>query len=110
MGIEVHFSRTSKKVYWPILLSPIPVCTALFEVLFNSGVNNRFKLSRADAVRPREPVDVHLIKSGEPPWGVGEIGATAGPPALRNAIFAATGVALKRQPVDRSLLARSAKA
>ncbi len=34
----MHFSRTSKKVYWPILLNPIPVCTALFEVLFNSGV------------------------------------------------------------------------
>jgi isoquinoline 1-oxidoreductase beta subunit len=53
---------------------------------------------------------VHLIKSGEPPWGVVELGATAGPPALRNAIFAAIRVALKRLPVDRSLLARSAKA
>jgi isoquinoline 1-oxidoreductase beta subunit len=53
---------------------------------------------------------VHLIKSGEPPCCVGETGATAGPPALRNAVFAATGVALKRLPVDRSLLARSAKA
>ena len=55
-------------------------------------------------------IDVHLIKSGEPPGGVGETGTTAGPPALRNAIFAATGVALKRLPIDRDLLARSAKA
>ena len=52
-------------------------------------------------------IDVHLIKSVEPPGGVGETGTTAGPPALRNAIFAATGVALKRLPIDRGLLARS---
>jgi isoquinoline 1-oxidoreductase beta subunit len=50
-------------------------------------------------------IDVHLIKSGEPPGGVGETGTTAGPPALRNAIFAATGVALNRLPIDRKLLA-----
>ena len=27
---------------------------------------------------------------------------TAGPPALRNAIYAATGVALRRLPIDRA--------
>jgi isoquinoline 1-oxidoreductase beta subunit len=50
-------------------------------------------------------IEVHLIKSGEPPGGVGETGTTAGPPALRNAIFAATGIALKRLPIDRSAIA-----
>jgi isoquinoline 1-oxidoreductase subunit beta len=52
-------------------------------------------------------IEVHLIKSGESPGGVGETGTTAGPPALRNAIFAATGVALKRLPIDRNALAAS---
>src|SRR5438309_57132 len=37
--------------------------------------------------------------------GIGETGVTAGPPALRNAIYAATGVALRRLPIDRSLIA-----
>ena len=37
--------------------------------------------------------------------GIGETGATAGPPALRNAIYAATGVALRRLPIDRKLIA-----
>jgi isoquinoline 1-oxidoreductase beta subunit len=68
---------------------------------------NDYRMLRIDQM-PK--IDVHLIKSGEPPGGVGETGTTAGPPALRNAIFAATGVALKRLPIDRDLLARSAKA
>jgi isoquinoline 1-oxidoreductase subunit beta len=50
-------------------------------------------------------IEIHVIKSGEAPGGIGETGATAGPPALRNAIYAATGVALRRLPIDRSLLA-----
>jgi isoquinoline 1-oxidoreductase beta subunit len=50
-------------------------------------------------------IEVHLVPSGEAPGGIGETGTTAGPPALRNAIFAATGVALRRLPIDRELLA-----
>jgi isoquinoline 1-oxidoreductase beta subunit len=50
-------------------------------------------------------IEIHVIKSGEAPGGIGETGANAGPPALRNAIFAATGVALRRLPIDRSLIA-----
>jgi isoquinoline 1-oxidoreductase beta subunit len=50
-------------------------------------------------------IEVHLVKSGEAPGGIGETGATAAPPALRNAIYAATGVALRRMPIDRKLLA-----
>jgi isoquinoline 1-oxidoreductase subunit beta len=61
-----------------------------------------YRMLRIDQV-PK--IEVHLIKSGEPPGGVGETGTTAGPPALRNAIFAATGIALKRLPIDRTALA-----
>jgi isoquinoline 1-oxidoreductase beta subunit len=50
-------------------------------------------------------IEVHVVKSGEPPGGIGETGVNAGPPALRNAIYAATGVALRRLPIDRSLIA-----
>jgi isoquinoline 1-oxidoreductase beta subunit len=63
---------------------------------------NDYRMLRIDQM-PK--IEVHLIKSGEAPSGVGETGTTAGPPALRNAIFAATGVALKRLPVERELLA-----
>jgi isoquinoline 1-oxidoreductase beta subunit len=50
-------------------------------------------------------IEVHLIASGEAPGGIGETGTTAGPPALNNAILAATGVRLRRLPIDRNALA-----
>jgi isoquinoline 1-oxidoreductase beta subunit len=55
-------------------------------------------------------IAVHVIKSGEAPGGIGETGVTAALPALRNAIYAATGVALRRMPIDRRLIAVGKKA
>jgi isoquinoline 1-oxidoreductase beta subunit len=49
-------------------------------------------------------IEVHLIKSGEAPGGIGETGTTAAPPALANALFAATGIRLRRLPIDRDVL------
>jgi isoquinoline 1-oxidoreductase beta subunit len=54
-------------------------------------------------------INVHLIKSGEAPGGIGECGVIGGPPALRNAIYAATGVALRRMPIDRDAIAERKK-
>jgi isoquinoline 1-oxidoreductase subunit beta len=68
---------------------------------------NDYRMLRIDEV-PK--IDVHIIKSGEDPGGIGETGTTAGPPALRNAIYAATGVALRRLPIDRKALAVPGKA
>ena len=63
---------------------------------------NDYRMLRIDQV---PNIDVHVIKSGEDPGGIGETGCTAGPPALRNAIYAATGVALRRLPIDRAAIA-----
>ncbi len=68
---------------------------------------NDYRMLRIDQT-PR--IDIHVIKSGEAPGGIGETGATAGPPALRNAIYAATGVPLRRLPIDRALIASGRKA
>ena len=51
-------------------------------------------------------IEVHLIASGEVPGGIGETGTTAAPPAVGNAIYAATGVRLRRLPIDPLLLQR----
>jgi isoquinoline 1-oxidoreductase beta subunit len=63
---------------------------------------NDYRMLRIDQV---PPIDVYVIKSGEAPGGIGETGSTAAPPALRNAIYAATGIALRRLPIDRDVLA-----
>jgi isoquinoline 1-oxidoreductase beta subunit len=63
---------------------------------------NDYRMLRIDQV---PNIEVHVINSGEDPGGIGETGVTAGPPALRNAIYAATGVALRRLPIDRRALA-----
>jgi len=49
------------------------------------------------------PIEAHVIKRAEDPVGIGETGATAGPSALRNPIYAANGVALRRVPTDGEL-------
>lgn len=65
-----------------------------------------YRMLRIDQV-PK--IEIHIVKSGEAPGGIGENGVIAGPPALRNAIYAATGVALRRLPIDRSLIAMEKK-
>ena len=67
---------------------------------------NDYRMLRIDQT-PK--IEVHLVKSGEAPGGIGEAGTNAGPPALRNAIFAATGVALRRMPIDPALIAAGRK-
>jgi len=44
-------------------------------------------------------VEVHIVRSGEPPSGTGEPGLPAAAPAVANAVFAATGKRLRRMPL-----------
>jgi isoquinoline 1-oxidoreductase beta subunit len=44
-------------------------------------------------------IEVHIVKSGEAPGGMGETGTSAISPALTNAIFAATGKRIRKLPV-----------
>jgi isoquinoline 1-oxidoreductase subunit beta len=82
------------------------------EITINKGrvQQSNFHDYRMLRIDQAPKIEVHVIKSGEPPGGIGETGTTAGPPALRNAIFAATGVALRRLPIDRSLISAGKKA
>jgi len=122
---EVHLRRVTSAVDTGIAVNPDTIVAqlqgglifgltaALFgEITIEKGRVrqsnfNDYRMLRIDEV-PR--IDVHVIKSGEDPGGIGETGVTAGPPALRNAIYAATGVALRRLPIDRAALAVASKA
>jgi len=53
-------------------------------------------------------IEVHVVKSAEPPGGMGEIGTSAIVPAIANAIFVATGKRLRKMPVDASELKQPA--
>jgi isoquinoline 1-oxidoreductase subunit beta len=49
-------------------------------------------------------IEVHIVKSAEPPGGLGEAGTSAILPAIANAIFAATGKRLRKMPIDATVL------
>jgi isoquinoline 1-oxidoreductase beta subunit len=117
---EVHLRRVTSAVDTGIAVNPDTIVAqlqgglifgltaALFgEITIERGRVrqsnfNDYRMLRIDEV-PK--IDIHVIQSGEDPGGIGETGTTAGPPALRNAIYAATGVALRRLPIDRKALA-----
>ncbi len=121
---EVHLRRVTSAVDTGIAVNPDTIraqlqgglifglTAALYgEVTIDKGRVqqsnfNNYRMLRIDQVPKR--IDVHVIKSGENPGGIGETGCTAAPPALRNAIYAATGVALRRLPIDRTALALKA--
>ncbi|HXS06393.1 MAG TPA: molybdopterin cofactor-binding domain-containing protein [Rhizomicrobium sp.] len=63
---------------------------------------NDYRIMR---INEAPPIDVHIAQSHEMPGGIGEPGCTAGPPSLVNAVAAATGIRLRKLPIDRDLLA-----
>jgi isoquinoline 1-oxidoreductase subunit beta len=117
---EVHLRRATSAVDTGIAINPdtiiaqleggliFSLTAALYgEITIDKGrvQQSNFHDYRMLRIDQAPKIDVHVIKSGEPPGGIGETGSTAGPPALRNAIYAATGVALRRLPIDRALIA-----
>ena len=48
-------------------------------------------------------IEVHLVRNGEAPGGIGEPGTAVTAPALANAVFAATGKRLRKLPLEAQL-------
>jgi len=48
-------------------------------------------------------IEVHLVRSGEAPGGIGEPGTAVTAPALANAVFAATGKRIRKLPLENQL-------
>jgi isoquinoline 1-oxidoreductase subunit beta len=79
-------------------------------ITFNGGrvEQGNFNDYRQLRINETPPIEVHLLDSSEKPGGLGEVGTVSAAPALTNAIFAATGVRVRRLPIDRSVLAKRA--
>jgi isoquinoline 1-oxidoreductase beta subunit len=81
---------------------------ALFNgITFTNGRVDQSNFNDYRQIRINEvpPFEVHIVQSTADPGGVGEAGTVSAAPALNNAIFAATGVRLRKLPIDRTLLA-----
>jgi isoquinoline 1-oxidoreductase beta subunit len=64
---------------------------------------NNYRMMR---INETPAIEVHLVRNGESPGGLGEPGTSIAAPALANALFAATGVRLRSLPIDRKQLAQ----
>jgi isoquinoline 1-oxidoreductase beta subunit len=72
------------------------------EISLKSGRVEQTNFDSYQVLRMNEApaIEVHIVKSLEPPGGMGETGTSAIVPAIANAIFAATGKRLRKMPVD----------
>jgi isoquinoline 1-oxidoreductase beta subunit len=109
-GIAVNASSIEAQIQGGLLFG---LSSALFsEITLQGGAieQSNFHDYRMLRINESPPIEVHTVKSGEAPGGLGEVGTAIAAPALANAIFAATGVRLRALPVNRALLAQDKEA
>jgi isoquinoline 1-oxidoreductase subunit beta len=83
------------------------VTAALYgEITLKNGRVEQSNFDNYQILRMNEApaIEVHIVRSPEPPGGMGETGTSAIVPAIANAIFAATGKRLRKMPVDSGVL------
>jgi isoquinoline 1-oxidoreductase beta subunit len=72
------------------------------QVTLNKSMVEQSNFDDFEPTRMREmpKVEVHIVRSTEPPSGIGEPGVPPLAPAIGNAIFAATGKRLRSLPFN----------
>jgi len=72
------------------------------EITLKNGRVEQSNFNNYRALRMNEapPIEVHLVRNGEAPGGMGEPGTAATAPALANAFFAATGKRIRKLPLS----------
>jgi isoquinoline 1-oxidoreductase beta subunit len=83
------------------------VTAALYgEITLKNGRVEQTNFDTYQMLRMNEApaIEVHVVRSTEPPGGMGETGTSAIVPAITNAVYAATGKRLRKMPIDPGLL------
>jgi isoquinoline 1-oxidoreductase beta subunit len=72
------------------------------EITLTNGRVEQSNFNNYRVLRMQEtpPIEVHLVRNGEAPGGMGETGTAVTAPALANAIFAATGRRTRKLPLS----------
>jgi isoquinoline 1-oxidoreductase beta subunit len=111
---DVHVKRVTCAVDCGVAINPNTIeaqvqsaiayglSAALFdEITLKDGrvEQSNFHDYRALYMNEMPSIDVHIVKSNEPPGGIGEPGTSALVPAVFNAVYAATGVRLRKPPI-----------
>jgi len=109
-GITINPSSVQAQMQGGVLFG---LSAALYNgiTLKNGAVQqSNFHDYRSLRINEVPDVEVYSIDSDEVPGGIGEVGTAIAAPALTNAIFAATGIRLRRLPVALAQLAASPEA
>jgi isoquinoline 1-oxidoreductase beta subunit len=111
---EVHVKRVTCAVDCGVAINPNTIeaqvqsaivyglSAALFdEITLKDGrvEQSNFDNYRAPHINEMPAIDVYIVKSNEPPGGMGEPGTSALVPAVFNAVYAVTGVRLRKPPI-----------
>jgi isoquinoline 1-oxidoreductase beta subunit len=75
------------------------------EVTLKNGRVEQSNFNNVRVLRINETpaIEVHLVRNGEPPGGIGEPGTAVTAPAVANAVFAATGKRIRKLPLIHQL-------
>jgi isoquinoline 1-oxidoreductase beta subunit len=107
-GTVVHPDGAISQIEGGVLFG---LSAALFsEITIEGGRTRQSNFNNYRTLRMSEtpPIEVHLVPSGDAPGGLGETGTIGAAPALTNAIFAATGVRIRKLPIRGNNLAKAA--
>jgi isoquinoline 1-oxidoreductase beta subunit len=103
-GTVVNPEAVRSQVEGGIVLSLTAAIKAGVHIANGAAVESNFHDHPLLTIGEMPLVEVHFVESTEPPGGVGEPPVPPLPPAVCNAIFAATGVRVRGLPVDRASL------